>query len=103
MTASTLYEAVEPHALWKELLQATVNDIASPEDHSEVIILTCPRFLHLMHLQAIRMVRYILATFHTHDEEIEAVHLPICFCAILETLTVRSRTFTTRLRRSVPL
>ena len=34
------------------------------------------------------MVLQILSTYHTHDEEIEAVHLPTTFAAILEALTV---------------
>lgn len=34
------------------------------------------------------MVLHILSTYHTHDEEIEAVHLPTAFAAILEVLTV---------------
>ena len=34
------------------------------------------------------MVTHILSTYHTHDEEIEAVHLPNAFAAILETLVV---------------
>lgn len=34
------------------------------------------------------MVKYILTTFHTHDEEIETVHLPVVFAAILELLAV---------------
>lgn len=35
------------------------------------------------------MVRYVLATHHTPDEEMEALHLPIVFAAILEALNVR--------------
>lgn len=34
------------------------------------------------------MVKYVLTTFHTHDEEIETVHLPVVFTAILGLLTV---------------
>ena len=34
------------------------------------------------------MVKYILTTFHTHDEEIETVHLPVVFTAILGPLAV---------------
>ena len=43
MTASTLYDAVEPHALWKELLQAIVADITSISDHVEVGIYRYPK------------------------------------------------------------
>ncbi|KAJ3545543.1 hypothetical protein NM688_g5613 [Phlebia brevispora] len=72
MTAATLYEAIEPHALWKELLQVAISDIVAAEDRSD----------------GVYMVKYILATFHTHDEEIESLHLPVCFTAISETLTL---------------
>ena len=37
------------------------------------------------------MVKYILTTFHTHDEEIENIHLPVIFNAILGQLAVRRR------------
>ncbi len=36
------------------------------------------------------MVKYLLTTFHTHDEEIETIHLPVVFTAILRLLAVRS-------------
>ena len=36
------------------------------------------------------MVLYILAAYHVHDEEIEAVHLPLSFVTILEVLVVSS-------------
>ncbi|KAI0348103.1 hypothetical protein BDW22DRAFT_1350250 [Trametopsis cervina] len=70
MTASTLYEAVEPQALWKELLHAVLKDLVPERSGCE----------------GVRMVQYILTTYHTHDEEIEAIHLPIVFTAILEAL-----------------
>ena len=34
------------------------------------------------------MVKYLLTTFHTHDEEIETVHLPVVLNAILGQLVV---------------
>ncbi len=37
------------------------------------------------------MIKYILTTFHTHDEEIETVHLPVVFTAILELLAVSGK------------
>ncbi|KAI0803164.1 Dopey, N-terminal-domain-containing protein [Irpex lacteus] len=70
ITASTLYEAVEPHALWKELLNAVLSDILSEQGNQ----------------QGLQMVRSVLATHHTPDEEMEALHLPIVFAAILEAL-----------------
>lgn len=36
MTAGTLYEAVEPHAMWKELLQVMVSDIVAAQDRADV-------------------------------------------------------------------
>lgn len=39
------------------------------------------------------MVTYILSTFHTQDEEIEVVHLPIIFAAVAEMLAV-NRSYT---------
>lgn len=72
MTASTLYEAIEPLALWKQLLHAMLSDICAEDDRVE----------------GIRMVAYIVASFHSHDEEIEAIHLPICFAATLEAFVV---------------
>ena len=38
------------------------------------------------------MVKYVLVTHHTHDEEIEAIHLPIVFAATLDALNVRNPT-----------
>ena len=34
------------------------------------------------------MVQYLLRTFHSHDEEIEGIHLPIGFVGIMEALAV---------------
>ncbi|KAI1794036.1 Dopey, N-terminal-domain-containing protein [Ganoderma leucocontextum] len=67
MTGSTLYEAVEQQALWNQLLVAVMSDLNSGQG-------SC---------QGCGMVKYILTTFHTHDEEIETVHLPVVFTAIL--------------------
>ena len=35
------------------------------------------------------MVKYLLTKFHGHDEEIETLHLPVAFVAILSSLAVR--------------
>ena len=40
MTGSTMYEAVEPQALWKQLLRAALSDICAEEDRIEVLYLT---------------------------------------------------------------
>ncbi len=36
MTASTLYEAVEPHIVWKQLLAAILNELIGDELRNEV-------------------------------------------------------------------
>ncbi|CAL1694342.1 unnamed protein product [Somion occarium] len=68
MTASTLYEAVEPHALWKQLLKTIMTDVTSNTSSCD----------------GINMVYHILSSYHKHDEEIETIHLPIVFTALLE-------------------
>ncbi|EPT03457.1 hypothetical protein FOMPIDRAFT_1058702 [Fomitopsis schrenkii] len=70
MTASTLYEAVEPRLLWKRLYTIIYSEVASQSETYE----------------GCDMVTYILSTFHTQDEEIEVVHLPIIFAAVAEML-----------------
>ncbi|KAI0081169.1 hypothetical protein K474DRAFT_1768894 [Panus rudis PR-1116 ss-1] len=70
MTASTVYEAVEPHALWRQLLRSMLADIAADPS-------PC---------QGLKLVQHILTSYHTHDEEIETIHLPIVFLAVLEAL-----------------
>ena len=37
MTGSTMYEAVEPLALWKQLLRAVLSDICADDDRVEVL------------------------------------------------------------------
>ncbi|KAI0639909.1 Dopey, N-terminal-domain-containing protein [Trametes polyzona] len=74
MTGSTLYEAVEPHALWSRLLRAIVADLTSRQARSE----------------GCAMVQYLLGTFHGHDEEIETIHLPVVFSAVTGILTTFS-------------
>ncbi|KAG7099897.1 hypothetical protein E1B28_001698 [Marasmius oreades] len=67
MTASTLYEAAEPQMIWKQLLSAVFDDITGESEHFE----------------AIDMVIFVLTTF-TQDEEIQTIHLPLIFTAILD-------------------
>ncbi|THV06503.1 hypothetical protein K435DRAFT_960479 [Dendrothele bispora CBS 962.96] len=69
MTASTLYEAVEPQILWRQLLSAMFNEIMGDGEHFE----------------AIDMVLFILKTF-SQDEEIQIIHLPLIFTAIVDLL-----------------
>ncbi|KAK0199079.1 Dopey, N-terminal-domain-containing protein [Armillaria mellea] len=75
MTASTLYEAVEPGILWKQLLQAVFDEIIKDEEKCE----------------AISMVQFILRTF-SQDEEIQTIHLPVIFAAIVDLLHFRLST-----------
>ncbi|KAJ7116821.1 Dopey, N-terminal-domain-containing protein [Mycena crocata] len=72
MTASTLYEAVEPPVLWKQLLSAVFNEITG--DGTQV--------------EAIRMVLFILRTF-AQEEEIQTIHLPIIFASLTDLLDIQ--------------
>ncbi|OJT08448.1 Protein dopey [Trametes pubescens] len=75
MTGSTLYEAVEPHALWSRLLSVVLSDITSGQANGE----------------GCTMVQYLLQRFHAHDEEIETIHLPVVFSAITSVITTHAR------------
>ncbi|PCH34091.1 hypothetical protein WOLCODRAFT_61246 [Wolfiporia cocos MD-104 SS10] len=79
MTASTLYEAVEPMLLWKQLFASVYAELTFNRGH----------------LEGCKMVAYLLTMFHTHDEEIEAAHLPVMFTAIAEILKIRLQDSTT--------
>ncbi|KAG6841563.1 hypothetical protein C0991_009598 [Blastosporella zonata] len=72
MTASTLYEAVEPQILWKQLLRPIFAEIVGDGKA----------------IEAIRMVQFILKTF-AQDEEIQTIHLPIIFAAILDLIDLQ--------------
>ncbi|KAI0307632.1 Dopey, N-terminal-domain-containing protein [Multifurca ochricompacta] len=80
MTASTLYEAVEPHIVWKQLTTAVLNELTGDGSQSEVV----------------RLTHFILKTIHVRDEEIQVVHLPIVFSALCEALKVQMARRTTR-------
>ncbi|KAG5652198.1 hypothetical protein H0H81_005933 [Sphagnurus paluster] len=67
MTASTLYEAVEPQILWKRLLRNVFAEIVGDGKQFE----------------AIQMVQFILKNF-SQDDEIQTIHLPIILVAILD-------------------
>ncbi|KAI0271467.1 Dopey, N-terminal-domain-containing protein [Gloeopeniophorella convolvens] len=73
MTASTLYEAVEPHIVWKQLLATILRELAGDGTQNETI----------------RLARFILRTVHVRDDEIQTIHLPIVFSALCEALQVR--------------
>ncbi|TFY81819.1 hypothetical protein EWM64_g2190 [Hericium alpestre] len=70
MTASTLYEAVEPQVVWKQLLRTIISDLTADS----------------IQCDAINLAYFVLTTFHVRDEEIQTVHLPIVFCATMEVL-----------------
>ncbi|KAH9982294.1 Dopey, N-terminal-domain-containing protein [Lactifluus volemus] len=74
ITASTLYEAVEPHIVWKQLLTAILNELTGDGLQNEVI----------------RLTRFILKTVHVRDEEIQLVHLPIVFSALCEAVQIQT-------------
>ncbi|KAF8665364.1 hypothetical protein AX16_000383 [Volvariella volvacea WC 439] len=67
MTASTLYEAVEPQILWKHILAALFNETLSNGSSFEVM----------------RMVNFILQNF-AQDEDIQTLHLPVIFSGCLD-------------------
>ena len=72
MTASTLYEAVEPQVVWKQLLNSIISEITGETSRTE----------------AIHMTKFLLGTFQVQDEEIQTIHLPIVFSAISESIRV---------------
>ena len=72
MTASTLYEAVEPQVVWKQLLKSIISEITGET----------PR------IEAIHMTKFLLETFQVQDEEVQTIHLPIVFSAISESIRV---------------
>jgi len=73
MTASTLYEAVEPQVVWRQLLKSIISEITGET----------PR------IEAIHMTKFLLETFQVQDEEVQTIHLPIVFSAISESIRVR--------------
>lgn len=72
MTASTLYEAVEPHVVWKQLLKSIISEIMDETPRTEAICMT----------------KFLLETFQVQDEEVQTIHLPIVFSAISESIRV---------------
>lgn len=69
MTASTLYEAVEPSILWKQLLAAIMKDLT--EDGKT---------------GAIDLTLFLLRSHPMQDDEVHSIHLPVIFAAITEEL-----------------
>ncbi|GLB43530.1 putative dopey, N-terminal [Lyophyllum shimeji] len=79
MTANTLYEAVEPQILWKQLLGAMFAEVLGDGEQFE----------------AIHMVLFILKAF-AQDDEIQTIHLPIIFAAILDIIDIQVQADATR-------
>ncbi|KDQ15544.1 hypothetical protein BOTBODRAFT_65254 [Botryobasidium botryosum FD-172 SS1] len=67
ISANTLYEAVEPHIVWKHLFNSMRLELLDQSSGTE----------------AVQMVRFILTTFRMHEEEVQQIHLPLVFAAIL--------------------
>ncbi|PFH49049.1 hypothetical protein AMATHDRAFT_5245 [Amanita thiersii Skay4041] len=74
ITASTLYEAVEPLFIWRQLLRALFEDITGDGKHDE----------------AIRMVQFVLGSF-SQDEEMITIHLPVIFSAMTDLIDLQMR------------
>ncbi|KAG2350958.1 hypothetical protein BDR05DRAFT_955104 [Suillus weaverae] len=69
MTASTLYEAVEPSILWKQLLAAIMKDLTEDSKTG-----------------AIDLTLFLLRSLPMQDDEVRSIHLPVMFAAITEVL-----------------
>lgn len=89
MTASTLYEAVEPQIIWKHLMSAVFAEIQGETgvEVCESVNLAACTWDSRMSTQAIQMALFILKTF-VQDEEIQTIHLPIIFAGIVDLLDV---------------
>jgi hypothetical protein len=69
MTASALYEAVEPSILWKQLLAAIMKDLTEDSKTG-----------------AIDLTLFLLRSLPMQDDEVRSIHLPVIFAAITEEL-----------------
>jgi hypothetical protein len=87
MTASTLYEAIEPQLLWKHFLSVVFDEILEGGTQFEVIFFVSFLFFiynwYGLTPQAIRLVRFLVISF-PHDEEVQTVYFPIMFTAITD-------------------
>ena len=72
IAASALYEAVEPNAVWRQLFNTVRDEILGATQTHE----------------GTKLIEFILHTFRAHDEEVQRIHLPLCFTAFLELLSV---------------
>lgn len=90
ITASTLFEAVEPRAAWRQLFRAVRQEILSTETTQEAGH-SRPKLIgiHLPSwLQCIDLFVFVLQTFRVDEEEVQGIHLPLIFCALVEKLEV---------------
>lgn len=95
MTAGTVTEALEPHILWKQLFFIVHKEIGA----------------NVKLLEAIPLVRFVVASLRTEDEEVDCVHLPVLFTALLGYIKVSHTVYFVRtltgqcrhLSRSSPL
>lgn len=72
MTASTLYEALEPEILWKPLLSKIFKELSGEG----------------MQTEALDLALFIIKTF-SHDEEIQSTHFPTILAGLLDCLDIR--------------
>lgn len=71
MTASTVYDAVEPQVAWKMLLTHLLDNLVA--DGTKI--------------EAVQMMAFILNSF-AQDEEITTLHLPIAYTGIVDVVDV---------------
>lgn len=71
MTASTVYDAVEPQVAWKMLLTHLLDNLVA--DGTKI--------------EAVQMMAFILNSF-AQDEEIITLHLPITYAGIVDVVDV---------------
>ncbi|KAG8881950.1 hypothetical protein FRB98_004046 [Tulasnella sp. 332] len=70
MSVNTLYEAIDPIALWRPLFAGIFDALTS----------------HSADNEAIQMSRFVLNSFRAHDEEVARFHLPLIFMSLAELL-----------------
>ncbi|THH09322.1 hypothetical protein EW145_g2101 [Phellinidium pouzarii] len=75
ITANTLYESVELRAVWKQLFKTVRDEILNSETER-----TC-----------IDVLLFVLKNFRVEDDEVQNIHLPLIFCALVEKIEELSR------------
>ncbi|KAH8835109.1 Dopey, N-terminal-domain-containing protein [Flagelloscypha sp. PMI_526] len=69
MTASSLYDAIEPQLLWKVMLKLILSELNSGDEN----------------IPAISLAIFLLSNF-TQDEENQTIHLPVIFSGLVDAL-----------------